>query len=112
GNRFGRTPPCTRALIDAGVSRVVVAALDPNLGEDSPGVRELRDAGLDVVTGVLGATAERQNRAFLAHTLTGRPFVVLKMAATLDGKTAARDGTSRWISNEESRADVQRLRAW
>ncbi|HEV8564032.1 MAG TPA: bifunctional diaminohydroxyphosphoribosylaminopyrimidine deaminase/5-amino-6-(5-phosphoribosylamino)uracil reductase RibD [Actinomycetota bacterium] len=111
-NHFGRTPPCTRALVDAGVSRVVVAALDPNLGDGSPGVADLRSAGLEVVTGVLAIDAEQQNEAFLTHVRTGRPFVVLKMAGTLDGKAAARDGSSKWITGEAARADVQLLRAW
>lgn len=111
-NRFGRTPPCTSALVDAGVSRVVVAALDPNLGDGAPGIAELRSAGVEVETGVLAMEAERQNEAFLTHVRTGRPFVVLKMAGTLDGKAAARDGSSKWITGEAARADVQRLRAW
>ena len=111
-DHFGRTPPCTRALIAAGVTRVVVATLDPNLGEDEPGARELRDAGIEVETGLLAREAERQNEAFLTHVRTGRPFVVLKMAGTLDGKAAARDGSSKWITGEAARADVQRLRAW
>jgi diaminohydroxyphosphoribosylaminopyrimidine deaminase/5-amino-6-(5-phosphoribosylamino)uracil reductase len=111
-NHFGRTPPCTRALIDAGVSRVVVAAVDPNLGEGAPGVAELRSAGLQVETGLLATEAARQNEAFLTHVRTGRPFIVLKMAGTLDGKAAARDGSSKWITGEAARADVQRLRAW
>jgi diaminohydroxyphosphoribosylaminopyrimidine deaminase/5-amino-6-(5-phosphoribosylamino)uracil reductase len=111
-NRFGRTPPCTRALIDARVARVVVAALDPNLGDDAPGISELRSAGVGVEVGVLANEAERQNAAFLTHVRTGQPFVVLKMAASLDGKAAARDGSSKWITGEAARADVQRLRAW
>ncbi len=110
--RFGRTPPCTRALIDSGIKRVVVASLDPNLGEGAPGARELRSAGIDVTMGVLAPQAERQNAAFLTHVRTGRPLVVLKMASTLDGKAAAADGTSRWITGEAARTDVQRLRAW
>jgi diaminohydroxyphosphoribosylaminopyrimidine deaminase / 5-amino-6-(5-phosphoribosylamino)uracil reductase len=111
-NRFGRTPPCTRALVEAGVARVIVATLDPDLGDGAPGVGELRGAGIEVETGVLAAEAERQNEAFLTHVRTGRPCVVLKMAASLDGKSAARDGSSQWITGEPARADVQRLRAW
>ncbi len=111
-NRYGRTPPCTRAIIDAGVARVVVAASDPNLGPAEPGIAELRAAGIDVAAGVLAEEAERQNAAFLTHVRTGLPSVVLKMAASLDGKSAASDGSSRWITGVEARADVQRLRAW
>jgi diaminohydroxyphosphoribosylaminopyrimidine deaminase/5-amino-6-(5-phosphoribosylamino)uracil reductase len=111
-NRYGRTAPCTLALIEAGVTRVVVGAADPHLGAGEPGVTDLRESGLEVETGVLAAEAERQNAAFLTHVRTGRPFVVLKMAASLDGRAAARDGSSRWITGEAARADVQRLRAW
>jgi diaminohydroxyphosphoribosylaminopyrimidine deaminase/5-amino-6-(5-phosphoribosylamino)uracil reductase len=111
-NRFGRTPPCTRALREAGVGRVVVGATDPNLGPGEPGVGELRAAGIDVEVGVLSREARELNEAFDRHVRTGRPFVVLKMASSLDGKSAAVDGTSRWITGEEARGDVQRLRAW
>jgi len=111
-NRFGRTPPCTRALLDAGVRRVIVGASDPNLGPDVPGVRELREGGVTVETDVLRDEARALNEAFEHHVRTGRPFVVLKMASSLDGKTAAADGTSRWITGDDARADVHRLRAW
>lgn len=111
-NRFGRTPPCTRALIEAGVERVIVAATDPSLGDEEPGLAELRGAAIQVETGILAREASRQNDAFFTHVRTGLPFVVLKMAVTLDGKAAARDGSSRWITGEAARADVQRLRAW
>jgi diaminohydroxyphosphoribosylaminopyrimidine deaminase/5-amino-6-(5-phosphoribosylamino)uracil reductase len=110
-NRVGRTPACTRALIAAGVSRVVAATTDPHLGEGAPGLRDLRDAGIDTSVGPLRAESRRLNEAFERHTVTGLPFVTLKMAATLDGKTAAAGGTSRWITGEGARADVQRLRA-
>ena len=79
-NHFGRTPPCTRALIEAGVARVVVATTDPNLGEDTPGLVELRDAGIEVEVGVLAAESRRLNRAFERHVTSGIPFVTLKMA--------------------------------
>ena len=111
-NHFGRTPPCTRGLIDAGVARVVVATTDPNLGDDTPGLAELRDAGIDVEHGVMAAESRRLNRAFERHVTSGLPYVTLKMASSIDGKTAATDGSSRWITGEASRADVQRLRAW
>ncbi len=111
-NHFGRTPPCTRALIDAGVAHVVFAATDPNLGVHTPGLNELRAAGIGVEHGVLDADSRRLNRAFERHVTTGRPSVTLKLASSLDGKTAAADGTSQWITGEAARADVQRLRAW
>jgi diaminohydroxyphosphoribosylaminopyrimidine deaminase/5-amino-6-(5-phosphoribosylamino)uracil reductase len=111
-NHFGRTPPCTKAVIAAGIARVVVAATDPNLEGDEPGLAELRAAGIEVGSGLLEGEARRQNAAFEHHVRTGLPFVVLKSAATLDGKTAAVDGSSRWITSEEARADAHRLRAW
>jgi diaminohydroxyphosphoribosylaminopyrimidine deaminase / 5-amino-6-(5-phosphoribosylamino)uracil reductase len=108
----GRTPPCARALIDAGVEGVIAATGDPNPVVDGSGFRALRDAGLTVEVGMFGEEASRQNVAFRTHVRTGRPHVVLKMASSLDGKAAARDGSSRWITGEDARADVQRLRAW
>lgn len=108
----GRTPPCAPALIDAGVEAVVVASRDPNPVVDGRGLGALRDAGLEVVEGVGREEAERQNVAFRTHVRTGLPFVVLKMASSLDGKAAARDGSSKWITGPGSRADAQRLRAW
>jgi diaminohydroxyphosphoribosylaminopyrimidine deaminase / 5-amino-6-(5-phosphoribosylamino)uracil reductase len=111
-NRHGRTPPCTDALIAAGVTRFVVGAINPDLGEGAPGLAQLRDAGIAVEVGVLEADARRLNDAFEHHVRTGRPFVVMKSASSLDGKTAAVDGSSRWITSEDARADVQRLRAW
>lgn len=111
-NHFGRTPPCTKAVIAAGIARVVVAATDPNLDGHEPGLAELRAAGIDVVAGPMEDEARRQNAAFERHVRTGLPFVILKSAATLDGKTAAVDGSSRWITSEDARADAHRLRAW
>jgi diaminohydroxyphosphoribosylaminopyrimidine deaminase/5-amino-6-(5-phosphoribosylamino)uracil reductase len=108
----GRTPPCVRAIVEAGVARVVAAMRDPNPVVDGRGFDELRSAGVDVREGVLVEEAARQNQAFVKHVRTGMPFVVWKMAASLDGKVAARDGTTRWITGEAARADVHRLRAW
>jgi diaminohydroxyphosphoribosylaminopyrimidine deaminase/5-amino-6-(5-phosphoribosylamino)uracil reductase len=110
-DHHGRTPPCTNAILEAGVARVVAAARDPNPIVDGRGFDRLRSAGVDVVAGVLEAEAERLNEAFATHVRTGLPFVVLKMAATLDGKVAARDGSSRWITGPEARAEVHRMRA-
>ena len=111
-NHYGRTPPCARALIEAGVARVIVGATDPNLGENTPGLEELRAAGIEVEHGLLAEQSRQLNRAFHRHVTTGLPHVTLKVAASLDGKTAASDGSSRWITGEQARADVQRLRAW
>lgn len=110
-DHYGRTPPCTGAIIEAGVSRVVAAARDPNPIVDGQGLARLRGAGIDVIDGVLAAEAGRQIEAFAKHVRTGMPFVTLKMAATLDGKVAARDGSSRWITGEEARQEVHHLRA-
>lgn len=106
----GRTPPCTDAILRAGVKRVVVAATDPNPVVDGRGLRMLREAGVDVRDGVRAEEAERLNEAFAKHVRTGLPFVIWKAAVSLDGKVAARDGSSRWITGEEARADAHRLR--
>ena len=88
-DHHGRTPPCARALIRAGVEGVIAATGDPNPIVDGSGFRALRDAGLTVEEGLLGAEATRQNVAFRTHVRTGKPFVILKMASSLDGKAAA-----------------------
>ena len=108
----GSTPPCTRSLIEAGVARVVVAARDPNPVVDGRGLRRLAESGIEVVAGPLSSEAHRLNAAFERHVTTGLPFVIWKTALSLDGRAAARDGTSRWISGPEARADAHRLRAW
>jgi diaminohydroxyphosphoribosylaminopyrimidine deaminase/5-amino-6-(5-phosphoribosylamino)uracil reductase len=108
----GRTPPCVGAILEAGVGRVVAAMRDPNPLVDGRGLEALRAGGVEVREGVLATEAARQNEAFAKHVRTGLPFVVWKMAASLDGKVAARDGTTRWITGEAARADVHRLRAW
>jgi len=106
----GRTPPCTQALIDAGVSRVVFAVADPD-PVAGHGADDLRAAGVLVDEGLLADEAARSNAAWLHHARTGRPFVTWKYAATLDGRVAAADGTSRWITGEAARHDVHLLRA-
>ncbi|HEX2266587.1 MAG TPA: bifunctional diaminohydroxyphosphoribosylaminopyrimidine deaminase/5-amino-6-(5-phosphoribosylamino)uracil reductase RibD [Actinomycetota bacterium] len=107
----GRTPPCAPAIVEVGVTEVVVAAVDPNPVVDGRGIRYLRDAGLRIADGVLREPAERMNAGFAKHVRTGLPYVTLKIAASLDGKTAARDGSSRWITGDEARLDAHRLRA-
>jgi diaminohydroxyphosphoribosylaminopyrimidine deaminase / 5-amino-6-(5-phosphoribosylamino)uracil reductase len=107
----GRTPPCTDAIIGAGVSRVVIALEDPDPLVAGKGVAALRAAGLEVSVGTAATEATEQLAPYLKHRTTGRPWVILKMAASLDGRTAAPDGTSRWITGEEAREDVHRLRA-
>jgi diaminohydroxyphosphoribosylaminopyrimidine deaminase/5-amino-6-(5-phosphoribosylamino)uracil reductase len=111
-DHHGRTPPCTDAVVQAGVARVVSAVRDPNPIVDGSGFAALERAGIEVRDGVLAEEAARQNKAFLKHVRTGLPFVVWKAAASLDGKVAARDGSSRWVTGEAARADVHRMRAW
>ncbi|AWK09413.1 bifunctional diaminohydroxyphosphoribosylaminopyrimidine deaminase/5-amino-6-(5-phosphoribosylamino)uracil reductase RibD [Streptomyces spongiicola] len=109
-NHTGRTGPCALALADAGIARVVYAVADPN-PQATGGAGTLRAAGVRVEHGLLEAEAAAGNTAWLTSVCLGRPYVVWKYAATLDGRIAAADGTSRWISSPESRADVHRLRA-
>jgi diaminohydroxyphosphoribosylaminopyrimidine deaminase/5-amino-6-(5-phosphoribosylamino)uracil reductase len=106
----GRTPPCSNALIDAGIKRVVAPIEDPNPQVSGRGFAHLRDAGIDVVTGVCAEEATRLNEAYIHFIETGRPFVHLKMALSLDGKIATRTGDSRWITGEEARARAHELR--
>ena len=108
---IGKTPPCTDALINAKVSRVVVAMQDPNPKVSGHGLQQLRDAGIDVETGLLENQARELNPGFIKRMQTGRPFVRNKLAMSLDGRTAMADGTSKWITSEAARLDVQRLRA-
>ncbi|MFE9561278.1 bifunctional diaminohydroxyphosphoribosylaminopyrimidine deaminase/5-amino-6-(5-phosphoribosylamino)uracil reductase RibD [Streptomyces sp. NPDC006487] len=109
-NHTGRTGPCAQALIAAGITRVVYAVSDPN-PQASGGGATLRAAGIDTCSGLLAEEAEAGNAAWLTSVRLGRPYILWKYAATLDGRIAAADGTSRWISSPESRADVHRLRA-
>ncbi|GAA2593790.1 bifunctional diaminohydroxyphosphoribosylaminopyrimidine deaminase/5-amino-6-(5-phosphoribosylamino)uracil reductase RibD [Streptomyces axinellae] len=106
----GRTGPCSQALIAAGIARVVYAVADPDPGA-AGGARALAAAGIDVECGLLGDEAAAGNAAWLTAVRLHRPYVTWKYAATLDGRTAAADGSSRWITSEEARADVHRLRA-
>ncbi len=106
----GKTPPCTEAIIEAGVARVVIACKDPNPLVSGGGVARLREAGIDVVVGVREAEARRLNEAFEKYVRTGRPFVHLKLAVTLDGRIATRTGDAKWISCATSRRLVHRWR--
>ncbi|MFN2587096.1 MAG: bifunctional diaminohydroxyphosphoribosylaminopyrimidine deaminase/5-amino-6-(5-phosphoribosylamino)uracil reductase RibD [Actinomycetota bacterium] len=106
----GRTPPCTPMLVAAGLARVVVALEDPDPRVSGSGLRALRSAGVDVTTGVLASEAEGLNRAYLHHRRTGRSFVSLKLALTLDGHMTAADGSSQWITGPEARALVHARR--
>ena len=112
-SHYGRQPPCADALIAAGIARVVCAIGDPNPEVDGRGLERLRAAGVavELAGGALEARARRQNAAFRTHVVRGRPFVLLKLAATLDGRIATSTGESRWISSPESRALVHAWRA-
>jgi diaminohydroxyphosphoribosylaminopyrimidine deaminase/5-amino-6-(5-phosphoribosylamino)uracil reductase len=107
----GRTPPCALALINAGVKRVVIAGLDPNPQVAGRGVRLLEQAGIEVKVGVLTAQAEALNRGFLKAMRKQMPYVRLKIATSLDGRTAMASGESKWITSTAAREDVQKLRA-
>jgi diaminohydroxyphosphoribosylaminopyrimidine deaminase/5-amino-6-(5-phosphoribosylamino)uracil reductase len=107
----GRTPPCTRSLIAAGIKEVVAGMKDPNPLVAGRGFRELRRAGINVRVGILEEECRRINEAFIKYMTDGRPFVTLKLAASLDGKIASGTGDARWVSDLESRGLVQRLRS-
>jgi len=107
----GRTGPCTTAIIESGINRVVVGTLDPDTKVSGSGVQQLRNAGLTVDVGVLEHEVREQLAPYLHHRATGRPFVVLKMASTIDGRIAAADGSSQWITGETARKRVHQLRA-
>lgn len=110
-SHFGRTPPCADALVNAGVARVVAAMEDPNPQVSGRGMRRLAGAGIEVQAGLLQAQAEALNLGFIKRMRHGLPYVRLKMAASLDGRTALANGQSQWITSPAARADVQRWRA-
>lgn len=107
----GKTPPCSDALIAASVGRVIAAMPDPNPRVAGKGFAVLNAAGIETASGLMQAEAEALNPGFIRRMRTGRPYVRVKLAASLDGRTATADGESKWITGERARADVQRLRA-
>jgi diaminohydroxyphosphoribosylaminopyrimidine deaminase/5-amino-6-(5-phosphoribosylamino)uracil reductase len=107
-----KRPPCTKLIIESGIKRAVIAALDPNPRVNGAGAEALRAAGIAVETGLLAEQDEELNRGFRAFHRLGRPFVHLKIASSLDGRIAAASGDSRWITGEEARKAVHRLRAF
>ena len=109
-NHHGRTPPCTAAILEAGISRVVIGVLDPNPRMRGKSVEFLRDAGIEVEV-LSDLELERQNEQFFTRMISGRPFVHLKLAMTLDGRIAARSGDSNWVTGEPSRRRVHYLRS-
>ncbi|KAB2333006.1 bifunctional diaminohydroxyphosphoribosylaminopyrimidine deaminase/5-amino-6-(5-phosphoribosylamino)uracil reductase RibD [Bacillus mesophilum] len=106
----GKTPPCTNLIINSGIRRVVIACMDPNPLVKGRGISQLKQAGIEVVTGVLEKEAAFLNRAFFHYIQYGTPYVTLKAAATLDGRIAASSGDSKWITSKEAREDVHYLR--
>ncbi len=109
-NHHGRTPPCTEKILGAGVKRVVVAMADPNPGVRGGGNAYLQAHGLEVTCGILEQEARRLNESFIKFIQTGQPFVVLKMAATLDGRIATSRGDARWVTGDRARRVVHRMR--
>ena len=110
-SHHGRTPPCVDALIEARAARVIVAVEDPNPEVGGRGLERLRDSGIEVITGVLEQQARELNRGFFKRMQLGLPFVSIKMAGSLDGRSALANGISKWISGEPARRDVQFQRA-
>ena len=107
----GKTPPCSDALINAGVAKVVIAMRDPHSRVNGGGITQLEQAGIEVATGLLQQQAEALNPGFIKRMQQGRPFVRSKLAMSIDGRTAMASGESKWITSEASRQDVQQLRA-
>lgn len=105
-----RTPPCTKAVIQAGIKEVVTAMIDPNPKVSGKGLKELRKAGIKTRTGVMKEEARKLNEAFIKHMVRKRPFVILKIAQSIDGKIATAAGESKWITGSEARARVHKLR--
>jgi diaminohydroxyphosphoribosylaminopyrimidine deaminase/5-amino-6-(5-phosphoribosylamino)uracil reductase len=110
-SHFGRTPPCAQALIESGISQVIIAMVDPNPKVAGKGIKILEKAGIDVKVGLLEDDAQALNLGFIKLMTSGLPYVRCKLAASLDGKTAMASGESQWITSKAARTDVQRLRA-
>lgn len=107
---YGRTPPCTESIIQAGIKEVVIALKDPNPYVNGKGIREIRLAGIKVRSGILEKEAQKLNEVYLKYITTGEPFVILKSALTLDGKMATHSGSSKWITGEKAREYAHCLR--
>jgi len=109
-NHYGRTPPCTKAILEAGIKRVWYGMADPNPTVQGGGTNTLRKAGIEVIGPVLEERCRRVNEVYLTHITLRRPFVFLKLAMSLDGRIATRTGESQWITSEASRREVHRMR--
>lgn len=110
-DHFGRTPPCTGAIVRSGISKVVMAMKDPNPVNNGRGIRRLRSRGIKITTGVLEAKARALNKPYLKFIATGMPFVTVKVAQSIDGKIATRTGESKWITSSDARSFVHDLRS-
>lgn len=110
-SHHGRTPPCVNALVEAGISRAVIGMTDPNPAVSGAGIRFLQQAGVPVTKNILKAEAEQLNPGFIKRMTTGLPYIRIKMAMSLDGRTAMASGESQWITGPEARAEVHRMRA-
>ncbi|HMY90128.1 MAG TPA: bifunctional diaminohydroxyphosphoribosylaminopyrimidine deaminase/5-amino-6-(5-phosphoribosylamino)uracil reductase RibD, partial [Nitrosomonas sp.] len=108
---YGRTPPCTDTLINAGIAKLVIAAQDPNPRVAGKGIKQLKAAGIEVQYGLLEAQANQLNIGFVSRMTRQRPWITVKIASSLDGKIALANGKSQWITGEAARTDVHRLRA-
>ncbi len=109
-SHYGKTPPCAKTIVEKGIKKIVIAMKDPNPQVSGRGIKLLQDNGIEVITGILEERSRKLNEIYLKYITTGLPFCILKSAMTLDGKTAAVSGDSKWITNEESRQYVHRLR--
>lgn len=105
-----KTPPCTKTIIDSGIKEVVIAMEDPNPQVSGKGIKELREAGISVISGIMKEEAEKLNEFYLKYITLKKPFVILKIAMTLDGKIATPEGESKWITGEKARQAVHKLR--
>lgn len=110
-SHLGKTPPCAKALIEAGFGKVVAAMVDPNPKVSGQGIRMLRNAGIEVETGVCETEARKLNEAYIKYITTGLPFVIVKIAQTIDGRIADSTGYSKWITSDDSRTRVHELRS-
>lgn len=110
-DHFGRTPPCTDAIIRSGVRRVVIAMKDPNPVNNGRGIKRLKSRGIETTVGIMGPEARSLNRPYIKYITEGMPYVTVKVAESIDGKIATRTGESRWITSGDSRQYVRRLRA-
>lgn len=110
-SHYGKTPPCADLIIESGFKKVVVGCLDPNPKVSGRGIKKLKEAGIDVITGVLEEQAKELNKVFIKNITTKTPYIMLKTAATLDSRIATKEKKSKWITNDKARAEVQKLRS-